>query len=204
MRLGMVIDLKRCIGCQTCMISCKVSNRVPQGMFWNRVESTAEDCYDGAVGSWPYLSRTYTPIACQHCENPACERVCPTGATYVDDEGRVEIDYDRCIGCRMCMAACPYNARQFNWSDPAYDPEFAYGRSDVPVRPQGVAEKCTLCRERTAQGGQPMCVSTCLGHVRVFGDLDDPDSEVSRLLAANNAVQLLPEMGTNPHVYYLM
>lgn len=203
MKYGMVINLKRCIGCQTCVISCKASNAVPQGMFWNRVESNAEGVYDSAVGEWPNLTRTYIPVACQHCENAACERACPTGATHYDGDGRVQIDYEKCIGCRMCLAACPYNARQFNWADPEYDPEASYGRSDVPRRTKGVAEKCTLCKERTGEGNQPMCVSACLGHARTWGDLDDPQSAVSQLLATNDAQQLLPEKGTRPHVYYI-
>lgn len=203
MRYGMVINLNRCIGCQTCVISCKASNGIPQGMFWNRVESNGGTAYDGAEGTWPKLSRTYLPVACQHCENAPCEKACPTGATYYDGDGRVQIDYDKCIGCRMCMAACPYNARQFNWADPAYDPGFPYGRADVPQRTKGVVEKCTLCKERTAGGEVPMCVNTCLGHARVWGDLDDPESEVSKLIAKYKPIQLLPEKGTHPHVYYI-
>ena len=204
MNYGMVIDLKRCLGCQTCVIGCKASNAVPQGMFWNRVESDAADgSYDGATGTWPHVSRSYLPVACQHCENAACEKVCPTGATYYDGEGRVQIDYDKCIGCRMCLAACPYNARQFNWAEPVYDQGAAHGRADVPTRSKGVAEKCTLCKERTAQGETPMCVNVCLGHARIWGDLDDPESDVSRAIASRSATQLLPEKGTRPHIYYL-
>lgn len=143
-------------------------------------------------------------MSCQHCENPACLKVCPVGATYKDDKGRVEIHYDRCIGCRICMAACPYNARVFNWSEPVRDPDFNYGDADVPVRPKGVAEKCTLCKERTDRGEEPMCVAVCPARARVYGDLDDPESEVSKLVAQGNAVQLLPEKGTNPQVHYLV
>ena len=110
-KLGMAINLFRCIGCNTCVNACKMQNSVPMGMHWNRVLTEGCEVFDGAEGTYPNLTRTYIPLACQHCENPACLRVCPTGATYKDDKGRVEIDYDKCIGCRMCMAACPYNAR---------------------------------------------------------------------------------------------
>ncbi len=141
-------------------------------------------------------------MACQHCENPACLKVCPVGATYKDDMGRVEIHYDKCIGCRICMAACPYNARVFNWSEPERDPNWNYGDKDVPVRPKGVAEKCTLCKERTDRGDIPMCVRVCPGRARVYGDLDDPESEISKVVRENHAYQLLEEFGTRPQLRY--
>lgn len=201
-KLGMVIDRDRCIGCHTCSNACKMQNSVPMGMLWSRVLTDGCDIIDGAQGTYPDLSRSYTPVACQHCENPACLRVCPTGATYKDDKGRVEIDYDKCIGCRMCMAACPYNARSFNWEEPKRDPDFNYGDARVPVRPKGVAEKCTLCKERTDDGDEPMCVKCCPTRARVFGDLDDPNSEVSKRIKEKNARVLLPEQGTKPQVHY--
>lgn len=158
---------------------------------------------DGAVGVFPNLKMSFLPLACQHCENPACMKVCPTGATYKDDAGRVEIVYDKCIGCRMCMAACPYNVRVFNWNDPIHDPDFAYGDKDVPLRRKGVMEKCTLCKERTDRGEEPMCVVCCPTHARIFGDLDDPDSEISKLRTKQNVRILLEDMGTEPQVFYL-
>ncbi len=179
-----------------------MQNRVPDGMMWNRVITEGADVLDGAVGTYPRLSRTYLPIACQHCENPACLRVCPTGATYKDDKGRVEVDYEKCIGCRMCMAACPYNARVFNWNDPAFKPDFAYGDDSVPVRTKGVVEKCTLCKERTDRDEEPMCVQNCPYEARIFGDLDDPNSEISRVVREKEADILLPEQGTRPQIYY--
>ena len=200
--MGMVISLKRCIGCHTCSNACKMSNNVPMGMLWTRTLTEGCDILDGAVGTYPNLSRTYLPIACQHCENPACLKVCPTGATYKDALGRVEIDYDKCIGCRMCMAACPYNARVFNWEEPVRDPDFSYGDKDVPVRSKGVAEKCTMCKERTDRGDEPMCVVCCPTRARTFGDLDDPGSEISKLVREKGAYNLLPEQGTRPQVYY--
>ena len=179
-----------------------MQNNVPTGMRWNRVITEGCDVPDGALGEYPNLYRTYLPIACQHCENPACQKVCPTGATYKDDQGRVEVDYDKCIGCRMCMAACPYNARVFNWEDPVRDPDFNYGDKSVPVRQKGVVEKCTLCKERTDRGEDPMCVACCPTRARVFGDLDDPSSEISKHLAGKKPTQLLAEKGTEPQVYY--
>ena len=148
-------------------------------MLWNRVLTEGCDAIDGAVGIEPVAHR-YVPLACQHCENPACMKVCPTGATYKDDAGRVEIEYDRCIGCRMCMAACPFNARVFNWEDPQRDGGFNWGDARVPVRTRGVMEKCTLCRERTDEGEAPMCVVCCPTHARVFGDLTTT-SELAQL-----------------------
>lgn len=201
-KYGMAISLDRCIGCQTCANACKMQNNVPMGLLWNRVITEGCDVIDGAVGVYPNLTRTYVPLACQHCENPACQRVCPTGATYKDDMGRVQIDYDKCIGCRMCMAACPYNARVFNWEDPVRDPDFNYGDKDVPVRTKGVMEKCTMCKERTDRGDEPMCVVCCPTKARTFGDLDDPNSDVSRMIREKHAYVLLEEQGTKPQVHY--
>ena len=202
-KLAIGIDLHRCIGCNTCALTCKMQNNVPDGMLWNRVLTEGCERFDSAEGTYPNLSRTYLPLACQHCENPACERVCPTGATYKDDKGRVEIDYDKCIGCRMCMAACPYNARTFNWNDPVRATGAGYGDARVPERTRGVMEKCTLCKERTDEGDEPMCVRCCPADARIFGDLDDPDSAVSRLRRDQGAEVLLEDKGTRPQVFYV-
>ena len=202
-RMGMAVDLHRCIGCNTCALACKMQNNVPMGMLWNRVLTENCELYDGAEGTYPNLTRSYLPIACQHCDNPACPKVCPTGATYTDENGRVEIDYDKCIGCRMCMAACPYNARVFNWNEPVRDPDFNYGDASVPVRDRGVMEKCTLCKERTDRGDVPMCVLCCPVDARIFGDLDDPESEVSAAVREREGFTLLEDKGTRPKVHYL-
>ena len=198
----MVINKDRCIGCQTCAVACKMENNVPMGMLWNRVITEGADVVDGAIGEFPNLSRSYLPIACMHCENPHCEKVCPVGATYTDDMGRVLINYDICIGCRICLAACPYNVRVFNWGEPVRDPDFNYGHKNVPVREVGVMEKCTFCKERTDEGLEPMCVKTCPTKARVFGDLDDPESAASKLLVSQNTYQVLAERGTEPKVRY--
>jgi molybdopterin-containing oxidoreductase family iron-sulfur binding subunit len=201
-KYGLAISLDRCIGCQTCANACKMQNNVPMGMLWNRVITVGSDVIDGAVGTYPHLTREYMPITCQHCDSPACLAVCPVGATYQDEEGRVLINYDICIGCRICMSACPYNVRVFNWEEPVRDPDFNYGHKNVPVRPRGVTEKCTLCKERAIEGKEPMCVVCCPTRARTYGDLDDPDSAVSRLIREKGAYQLLPERGTDPKTYY--
>lgn len=202
-RLAIAIKQDRCVGCHTCASACKMQNDVPDNMLWNRIITENCDVPDGAEGTYPYLSRSFLPLMCQHCENPACMKVCPTGATYKDDKGRVEIDYDKCIGCRMCMAACPYNARCFNWNDPVRVTGFDYGDARVPVRSKGVMEKCTLCKERTDDGEEPMCVKCCPARARVYGDLDDPESDISQLRRQNNVRILLEDKGTRPQVFYL-
>lgn len=202
-KLAIGINLRRCIGCNTCAVACKMQNNVPDGMLWNRVLTEGCERFDSAKGTYPNLSRTYLPLACQHCENAACQRVCPTGATYKDEKGRVEIDYDKCIGCRMCMAACPYNARTFNWNEPVRSTGAGYGDARVPERDRGVMEKCTLCKERTDEGEEPMCVRCCPADARVFGDLDDSNSAVSRLRRVQGAEVLLEEKGTRPQVFYV-
>ena len=202
-KFAIAVDLRRCVGCHTCAIACKMQNNVPDGMLWNRVLTEDCDIIDGAVGTYPNLSRNYLPLACQHCTNAACKRVCPTGATYRDDKGRIEIDYNKCIGCRMCMAACPYNARTYNWNEPVRSAGGSYGGVGVPERKKGVMEKCTLCKERTDNGEEPMCVVCCPTSARVFGDLDDPNSEISQLHREGNVRILLEDMGTQPQVFYI-
>ncbi len=203
-KLAIAVKLDRCVGCHTCSLACKMSNNVPDGMLWNRVLTEGSDVVDGAQGVYPNLTRTYLPLACQHCENAACQKVCPTGATYKDENGRVEINYDKCIGCRMCMAACPYNARVFNWNEPSRGGNPAYGDKEVPARGKGVMEKCTLCKERIDRGeAEPMCVECCPARARVYGDLDDPESEISKLKATGNVRILLEERGTHPQVFYV-
>ena len=181
MTKAIITDLNRCVGCLACSVACKAVNNVPIGSYWNKVVRVGPNPIPGGSGQYPDVYMYFLPISCQHCENPACLKVCPVGATYKDDMGRVEIHYDKCIGCRICMAACPYNARVFNWSEPERDPNWNYGDKDVPVRPKGVAETCTLCKERTDRGDLPMCVRVCPGRARVYGDLDDPASELSKV-----------------------
>jgi len=213
-RLGLVIDLNRCIGCHTCAVICKIENNVPKGSWWNRVLTIGGSKIDTAAGSYPNVYIGYLPIACQHCDNPPCVKVCPTGATYQRNSDKtVQIDLDRCIGCRYCMAACPYNARVFNWGNMEYYVTHATGWQEdhydgkrkvyAPQRPMGVVEKCTLCVHRIDRGLEPACVINCPARARIFGDLDDPNSKVSRLIVSRGGFVLLPELGTRPKVYYL-
>ncbi len=161
---------------------------------------------DAPSGMYPNLEMYNITLACQHCENPACVKVCPVGATYKDPEtGVVRQDYDKCIGCRMCMAACPYTGvRSFNWEEPKYAVDEAFGDADVPRHQKHVVEKCTVLLSAFAKGDDPACVELCPGRARTWGDLDDPSSEVAKLVREREHLQLLPERGTKPSVYYLV
>ena len=205
-RYGLVIDTKRCIGCHGCAIACKSENNVPDGIVWNRVMTDGGASLDTPAKMAGGLKMDFMPVSCQHCENPACVKVCPVGATYKDPEtGVVRQDYEKCIGCRMCMAACPYTGvRSFNWEEPKYSVGHALGSASVPAHQKHTVEKCTLCWHRLAEGQEPFCIGVCPGIARHFGDFDDPESEVSKLIASRDYKQLLPEMGTKPSVYYLV
>ena len=206
MHYGIAIDLKRCIGCHTCSAACHYENNLPSGLWWNRILTVGGKHPDTPAGDFPNVKMSALPLGCQHCENPACVKVCPVGATYKDPEtGVVRQDYDKCIGCRMCMSACPYTGvRSFNWEEPKYVMECETGDADAPKHQKHVVEKCTMCWHRLAKGEEPACIGTCPERARFFGDLDDPDSEVSKLVRERERFQLLPEMGTNPSVYYLV
>ncbi|NHM16076.1 4Fe-4S dicluster domain-containing protein [Eggerthellaceae bacterium zg-887] len=205
-RYGFVIDTKRCSGCGTCMVACKSANHLPTGVWWNRMLTDGGGASDAPAGEYPQLRREYITLACQHCENPACVKVCPVGATYKDEgTGVVRQDYDKCIGCRMCMSACPYTGvRSFNWEEPKYPFELASGDVDSPAHQKHTVEKCTACWHRLAKGEDPACVVGCPAEARFSGDLDDSESQVSKLIASRKYKQLLPEEGTNPSVYYLV
>lgn len=141
-------------------------------------------------------------VLCNHCEKPACVRVCPTKATFKRADGIVMMDFHRCIGCRYCMAACPYGARSFNWRDPR--PFIKEPNPKFPTRTKGVVEKCNFCYERLAEGLMPACVEACKdSKALVFGDLEDPNSEVRRILKANFSIRRKPELGTGPTVFYI-
>ena len=145
-KLVMLVDTKRCIACNSCAVACKVENNLPKDVWWNRVMTVGGPHLDAPSGTYPNLEMYNVTVACQHCENPACVKVCPVGATYKDPEtGVVRQDYDKCIGCRMCMSACPYNGvRSFNWEEPAYHLDFPVGDQDVAPRPKHVVETCTF------------------------------------------------------------
>ena len=146
-KLVMLVDTKRCIACNSCAVACKVENNLPKDVWWNRVMTVGGPHLDAPSGTYPNLEMYNVTVACQHCENPACVKVCPVGATYKDPEtGVVRQDYDKCIGCRMCMSACPYNGvRSFNWEEPVYHLDFATGDQDVAPHQKHVVEKCTFC-----------------------------------------------------------
>ena len=203
---GMVIEASGCIACHACAVACKVENNLPDGIWWNRIFTIGGLHRDTPAGVYPNLSMSNLPLACQHCENPACTKVCPVGATYKDTEtGAVRQDFDKCIGCRMCMAACPYTGvRSFNWEQPKYAIGEAMGDAEAPVHQKHTVSKCTLCWHRLAKGLKPACVEPCPARIRHFGDFDDSTSEVSQLIATNPYKTILPEKGTRPSVYYLV
>ncbi len=205
-RFGMAIDTKRCVGCNACTIACKQANNVPNNIMWTRVLTDGGDAPDTPANVNGHLSMRFLPMGCQHCENPACVKVCPVGATYKDAEtGVVRQDYDKCIGCRMCVAACPYTGvRSFNWEDPQYSVEFAVGDAEVPAHQKHTVEKCTFCYQRISKGETPACMDLCPARARHWGDLDDPQSEIAQLVASRRYEQLLEDKGTKPSVYYLI
>ena len=205
MQYGMAIDLRKCIGCYSCAVACRVANNIPDGVWWNRILTEGGINPDTPAGVYPNLTMLYFPVSCQHCGNPACTKVCPVGATWKDTEtGVVRQDYDKCIGCRMCMAACPYTGvRSFNWEAPKYHVE-VMGDMEAPTHQKHVVEKCTFCWHRLAKGETPACMVLCPGRARYWGDVDDPNTEISKKLAARDFKTLLPEKGTNPSVYYLV
>jgi molybdopterin-containing oxidoreductase family iron-sulfur binding subunit len=196
----MVLDLARCIGCNACTVSCQMENGSPPGVYLARV-------YTEEKGTYPDVTTTYVPALCNHCEDAPCVTVCPTGASYKRDDGIVLVDSDKCIGCRYCMMACPYSNRFYlrrGLLDGGY-----YGQR-TPFEEhkwskftERTVVKCTFCVHRVDQGLEPACVVTCPTEARIFGDLDDPDSRVSRLIRERNGKQPMPEAGTNPSVYYL-
>lgn len=210
-RWVMVIDTRKCIGCHACTIACKAENRLPPGVVYRPV-------LEEEVGAYPNVSRRFLPRPCMQCEKPPCVRVCPVGATWKRSDGIVTIDYEKCIGCRYCIAACPYSARTFDFGEYYTDdtparqpyeerPSPEYGRAWDRTRdgsPVGNARKCHFCLHRLNAGQLPACVTTCIGHATYFGDANDNDSLVSELIHANNAVRLKEELGTKPRVYYLV
>lgn len=222
-RWGMVIDLDRCIGCWTCAVGCKQENNEPLGIWWNRILTIGDDSVadiDVPQGEYPNLRLAYLPINCFHCENPPCTQVCPVGATYQREDGLVVMNYDKCIGCRYCEVACPYNLRSFNWEKPRQIPEssggdwkgekadpnaegFWVGAAEKPPRPRGTVEKCDFCIHRVDQGLQPFCIEVCPARARFFGDLNDPDSDVSKLILEKPTFRVREDLGTNPSLYYI-
>jgi molybdopterin-containing oxidoreductase family iron-sulfur binding subunit len=199
-RWGMVVDQERCVGCWSCAVICKSENDIPLGMWWNRILSEGE-ALDTPTSVSGREELHWLPLACQHCDNAPCVKVCPVGATYHRDDGVVMMDNERCIGCRYCMIACPYGVRVFNWGAADRPNDLETGM--VAARPVGTVEKCLLCVHRLADGQVPSCVWSCPEGARVFGDLNDPASRVSSLVRDREGMRLLEERGTEPKIYYL-
>jgi molybdopterin-containing oxidoreductase family iron-sulfur binding subunit len=211
-RWGMVIDLEKCRqkeGCNGCIKACHSAHNVPQ--FADRAHEVKwiwrqpfEDVFPFAQTQYSREVNAGHPVLlmCNHCDDPPCTDVCPVDATWRTDDGVVTIDFHRCIGCRYCMAACPYGSRSFNWQDPR--PAIPTVNPDFPTRTKGVVEKCNFCEERLAKRLAPVCVEACEEKAMVFGDLEQPDSEIRKLLRSRFAVQRKPELGTGPSVYYLI
>jgi phenylacetyl-CoA:acceptor oxidoreductase subunit 1 len=208
-RWTMVADLERCVGCQTCTAACRHANATSPAVQWRKV-------LDVESGSFPDVNRAFVPVGCQHCADPPCVPVCPTGATRQRADGIVTIDYDLCIGCAYCEVACPYQARFL-----VDGPHFAYGAAmrnelerEDPAR-LGVAQKCTFCSDRIDFGlangltpgldppATPACVNSCIADALHFGDIDDPDSNVSQLLREQRYFRMHDELGTKPSFFYL-
>lgn len=201
---GITIDLDRCIGCNACVITCKVENATPEGIFFNKV-------LVGESGEYPNPQRNFVPVQCNHCQDAPCEEACPTGATQIEDDGRVTIDYDLCTGCKSCIEACPYDMREYLDKEKMQGSYF-FGESNVFEEKKrenaewsegGVVVKCDMCPERTELGLEPACVSVCMTNARQFGDLDDPDSVVNELINEKGGEQPLADWETETSVFYL-
>ncbi len=198
-RWGLAVDLKRCVGCQSCTVACKVENGTPPGVFWMRVLEKEE-------GTYPLASKVFLPLRCNHCSNPPCVPVCPTGASYKrEQDNLVLIDQNKCIGCRACVLACPYQVRYVPTNGKGYYGEQMTPYEDVSYQKwqAETAQKCTFCVHRIDQGLEPACVQTCPPRALIFGDLNDPRSEISVLVRERSHFQPRSELGTDPSLYYL-
>lgn len=213
---GYGLDLSRCIGCRRCVYACVDENnqskdpqvhwitvlRFKKGEKWVDLEGS-EKYYDPA--QVPEAGYFYMPVQCQQCENPPCVKACPTQATWKEPDGIVVVDYNWCIGCRYCMAACPYGARRFNWGEPTRKPEEINPKTHYlgnRPRTRGVVEKCTFCIQRTRNGRYPACVEACPVGARKFGNLLDPESEMRNLIEHKRVFRLKEDLNTNPKFYY--
>jgi len=214
MRLGMLINLVKCVGCYACVIRCKQEHFLPPGIVWGRLLISE-------TGIYPKVTKQLYPVLCSHCKEALCVKACPTGATQKREDGIVSINQDKCVGCRYCLIACPYQVRSYYSEEKEYFPgqgftEFEEMRKRLYPLQTGVVLKCNFCLERIDAGikqglkpgvdreATPACVIICPAKARYFGDLDDPDSEVSSLIMEKRAIQLHPEYGTDPSVYYVI
>jgi len=199
-RYGMVIDLKRCIGCNSCTLACKQENGTPEGVHFARVVTRE-------VGTYPATKRTFLPVLCNHCSDAPCAEACPTGATHIRADGIVMVDREKCIGCRACNVACPYMNRHFvakgllmGYGTDGLTPYEAIKFMDFE---EGTNIKCTLCAPRVDRGLEPACVITCPTDARVFGDVEDPNGKLQGLIKDRKGWSLSPEYNTKPNVFYL-
>ena len=206
----MVIDRRKCVGCMSCTVACKAENGLPPGVVYRPV-------IEEEIGTYPHATRRFTPRPCMQCEDPPCVPVCPVNATYRRPDGIVAIDYEKCIGCRYCITACPYGARYFDFGEyytentPELEPyelspTSEYGKQWVRKggrSPVGNARKCQFCLHRLAAGMLPACVTTCIGGATYFGDLNLEGSLVRELIGNEQVSRLKEELGTRPSVYYI-
>ncbi|MDN5347213.1 MAG: hypothetical protein PWP65_777 [Clostridia bacterium] len=209
---GLVFDATKCKyseGCRECILSCHRTHNVPaiddkkEEIKWIWAEPY-ENAFPGQGHEYIAAEIKEKPfiVLCNHCTDPPCVRVCPTKATFKREDGIVMMDYHRCIGCRFCMAACPYGARSFNFKDPR--PFIKEENKEYPTREKGVVEKCNFCVERLDAGLMPACVEACPHKALFFGDLEEPGSDVSKILRSHYTIQRKPELGTRPNVYYII
>ena len=211
-RWAMVVDMKKCKSdeeCRDCIKACHQVHNVPDlGNEKDEIKWIWTVPYEKAFPEQEYsnaeemIKNKPVVLLCNHCDEPPCVKVCPTRATWRREDGIVMMDYHRCIGCRYCMAGCPYGSRSFNWKDPR--PFIEDINLDFPTRSKGVVEKCNFCVERLAQGLAPACVQACPEKALKFGDYNDPRSEIRRILQSQHIIQRQPELGTKPSVYYVI
>lgn len=217
-RYGMVIDTRACIGCRRCVYACIKENNIDRDsniqwiiIFAMKHGSISINDAEYDYKKAPRPDRWYLPVQCMHCGYPPCVEVCPVKATWKAEDGIVVIDYNRCIGCRYCISACPYWARHFNAKRPYVPPEEINPEGGTyqdttyhdPIRPMGVVEKCTFCAHRVRKGIEPKCVEVCPVGARHFGDLNDPDSVVSKMIRTRRVFRLKEELNTDPQIYYV-
>ena len=216
-RYGMAIDLNRCFGCQACAAACKIANNLPKGLSYNVVYTKNDDDYtypgtavakgalinDSAGGAFPDCSLSFFPLGCQHCANPSCVAVCPTGASSKGENGIVSVDSELCIGCGSCIKACPYGVRTLIGEDVEYYLDLAVGEVDAPAHKIDAVEKCTFCKNLIERGEEPACMQLCPGRARYWGDLDDPTSDPNVAAQGREVLHYLEDEGTEPSVLYL-
>lgn len=199
-RMAIITDLNRCVGCLACSPACKAVNGVPIGSYWNKVVRVGPNLDPDGSGHWPDAYMYFLPIACQHCSNPACVKVCPTEASHIAEDGTVQINKEKCIGCQFCVMACPYGVRYLN-------------------KDERVVEKCTMCEQKLLDGEVPQCVSQCGGNARWVGDLDkgwdsfvgsyDPEGKQRKMVDfieefTEDQVHHLPDTGNHPSCAYIL